>query len=246
MCTVTYIPNSNSGFCLTFNRDERSNRETVTPQYYSHADLQLLYPKDVQAGGTWIAVSENGKTACLLNGAFEKHERKSFYERSRGLVLLESFYYCSVQEFVYSVSLKNVEPFTLLLLDPQDKNDFLFFEFRWDGEEKYLKPISTEKPHIWSSSTLYNSSVRKKRNDIFLNWLKKHETFSDHEIMQFQTTRHGLSDSEDFIMQGQDDLKTLSIAQLIFDNSQLKFKYHDLLSEKSSQFNLRRKEVNHA
>lgn len=245
MCTVTYIPNSNSGFCLTFNRDERSSRETVVPQYYTHTDLQLIYPKDLQAGGTWIAVAENGKTACLLNGAFEKHERKSFYERSRGLILLESFYYCSVQEFVRSVSLTNIEPFTLLLIDPQDKNDFLFFEFRWDGEEKHLKPISTNQPHIWSSSTLYNSSTRKKRTDIFLKWLKKNETVSDHEILQFQTTRHGLSDSEDFIMQGQDDLKTLSIAQLISDNSQLKFKYLDLLSEKTSQFNLRRKELNH-
>ena len=245
MCTVSYIKH-NEGYTLTFNRDERSSRETNFPKFYSHNDLQVLYPKDVNAGGTWIASTSNGKAACLLNGAFEKHIRKSFYERSRGVVLLESFYYANIPEFVRNVNLLNVEPFTLLLLEPFSINEISFFEFRWDGEEKHLKPIDSEKPHIWSSATLYDSEIRERRKRIFLNWVNSQNSVTAQEVFQFQNKRHGLGNSEDFIMRGDGDLQTLSITQITSENSQLKFRYHDISSAKTVDFNLTEREVQNA
>jgi uncharacterized protein with NRDE domain len=75
MCTVTYIP-TKMGYYLTSNRDEHESRsQAVPPEIYTDAKISLLYPRDVDKKGTWIAVKNNGDLAVLLNGAFVKHER---------------------------------------------------------------------------------------------------------------------------------------------------------------------------
>ena len=140
MCTVTYIPTS-TGFYFTSSRDEKASRDTLNPALYVSDGIQLVYPKDALAGGTWIASSLDGKTACLLNGAFVNHAKKENYARSRGLILLESFKYSDANELYNTIDLENVEPFTLLLLDYTSGDLTAFDEFRWDGENKHLKKI---------------------------------------------------------------------------------------------------------
>ena len=75
MCTFTFYPKPNGkGFILTFNRDEMPARSTV--EIIQDTERGLIYPKDVLHGGTWLALSpQTGRFTCLLNGAFERHER---------------------------------------------------------------------------------------------------------------------------------------------------------------------------
>jgi hypothetical protein len=35
----------------------------------------MIYPKDARSGGSWIVACHDETVACLLNGAFEKHEK---------------------------------------------------------------------------------------------------------------------------------------------------------------------------
>ncbi|MFM8371345.1 MAG: NRDE family protein, partial [Bacteroidota bacterium] len=99
MCTVTYIPNR-SGFTLTHNRDEAPSRSSVSiSQNDEGPDGQIVYPRDSKAGGTWFAVSESGKTVCLLNGAFVRHHHNPPYKRSRGLMVLDFFNYDDPDRF---------------------------------------------------------------------------------------------------------------------------------------------------
>src|SRR4051812_22764348 len=73
MCTVTYLP-LKEGFIITSNRDERLVRKPAdAPQIISGLNTRILFPRDGEAGGTWIATSENNRTVCLLNGAFVPH-----------------------------------------------------------------------------------------------------------------------------------------------------------------------------
>src|SRR4051812_680580 len=89
MCTVTYIPVGEKRF-ITSNRDEKIFRKKASPpQPYLHGKISLIYPKDGEAGGSWIALNENGNVAVLLNGGFEKHTPEPSYKRSRGLVFLD-------------------------------------------------------------------------------------------------------------------------------------------------------------
>ena len=89
MCTITLInhTSNSSEFIITSNRDEATGRKTFLPDYETYADVQLFFPKDAEAGGSWIGVSELNRIACLMNGAEEAHQRKSSYRLSRGVVL---------------------------------------------------------------------------------------------------------------------------------------------------------------
>jgi hypothetical protein len=242
MCTVTYIPTS-TGFYFTSSRDEKASRDTLIPAEYESNGLKLVYPKDEKAGGTWIASSLEGKTACLLNGAFVNHERKDNYSKSRGLILLESFRYHNANEFSNEVELENVEPFTLLLLNINSEVLKSFSEFRWDGKKKFLKAIDITSPQIWSSATLYNSSVQQKRQELFKQWLYKHSDFEDAMIFDFHNRKHGLANSEDLIMKANDDLMTLSISQIHFNKGESVFKYLDIINNKFLNIKLKQKEA---
>ncbi len=56
MCTVTYLPSAN-GFYLTSNRDEKSTRPAaLPPAVYFLNGSKIIYPKDAQGCGTWIAL----------------------------------------------------------------------------------------------------------------------------------------------------------------------------------------------
>ena len=66
MCTVTYIPTGKGAF-LTSNRDERTDRAPAEPPITRYAPAPLTYPKDTQAGGTWIALKGRCDAAVLLH-----------------------------------------------------------------------------------------------------------------------------------------------------------------------------------
>ncbi len=180
MCTVTFIPQHDKCF-ITSNRDEKAwRKKALPPAAYHSDDVTLLYPKDADAGGTWIALNENGNTAVLLNGAFKKHTPAPPYERSRGLVLLDVIKNKKPVTTFQRLNFKQTEPFTLIFLT----GDALF-ECRWDGIKKYFKQLRNNQPYIWSSATLYDDDIMKKRETWFAKWLRKNSEFSAEEILQF-------------------------------------------------------------
>ncbi len=231
MCTVTYISKPN-GFCLTSSRDEKVFRPTIAPDYYNIDGDTLLYPKDLLAGGTWIAVSKKERLACLLNGAFKKHQKQETYSRSRGTVLLESFTYQNILSFIYKVNLVDVEPFTLLLIEHSNAVLTEFYELRWDGINKYLNKIDETISSIWSSSTLYSEEITTQREILFKQWLEKYKEFPDNNILNFHNQKHGLDNKDDLIMERDNGLKTLSISQIIVESGLITFNYHNLEERK--------------
>ncbi|PRD47805.1 NRDE family protein [Sphingobacterium haloxyli] len=231
MCTVTYIPTLD-GFYFTSSRDEKASRATIPPTQYQVDGIDLIYPKDEIAGGTWIAADYNGRTACLLNGAFHNHAKQKSYTRSRGLVLLESFKHKSIHEFSNVVYLNDVEPFTMISLIHLPGIRSEFTEFRWDGTSKHLRRLDICKSQIWSSATLYSSEIQLQRTAVFKEWIAKFKDVDGRNILAFHSRKHGLDTSHDIIMKGEDDLMTLSISQLHFKNGNLVFRYYDILNDK--------------
>ncbi len=89
MCTVTFVRTKDS-FFITSSRDVKvQRRQALPPKMYQREEAMLLYPKDADAGGTWIALLDNLNAAVLLNGAFENHQPQPPYKRSRGLILID-------------------------------------------------------------------------------------------------------------------------------------------------------------
>ena len=84
MCTVTYIPTKEHVY-LTSNRDEKNWRtDALAPEVYEFSSGKIIYPKDGDAGGTWIAAHENGNVVVFLNGGFVAHTPAPPYRKSRG------------------------------------------------------------------------------------------------------------------------------------------------------------------
>jgi hypothetical protein len=237
MCTVTYIPpSSRHGFILTSNRDEREIRATLAPAIYRYNNKILGYPKDESAGGSWIAVNENGRITCLLNGAYLAHKKQDFHTLSRGMVLLEFVSSdIPVKEFFQTKVLKNVEPFTIVIVDG-DGGSNNFYELVWDGITKYVSELDKDVPHIWSSVTLYNEEQRMLRKDWFNRFHSSYgNDMSPEKVLSFHTGIHTPDDSINVVMNRTGGMKTVSITQITSEKGKIIMHYSDLLNNSNHQ-----------
>jgi len=226
MCTVTFTPNSISNFILTSNRDEAPNRNTIPPRVYANGKIKLLYPKDEVAGGTWMGASDQKRLICLLNGGFEAHTRKDRYRMSRGVVVTQLLTEPDAVAIMHEIDLLDIEPFTVVMVDWSKSLEVL--EWVWDGEHKHFeeKPLA---PHIWSSSLLYSSEEKRKREEWFSNFLFDHMSPSEEELLTFHRSA-GDGNRETNLIMDRGFVKTKSISQFVKNDDDICFKYEDLQS----------------
>ena len=223
MCTVTYVPQK-EGFILTSNRDEIPER---SPSFISEDKAaNIIYPKEPTAGGTWIAYSEQTKRlVCLLNGAFERHERFPPYRRSRGLVVLDAVKSKDAKTFVDEYQWKGIEPFTMIIGELG-----VLYELRWDAKDVHFKALDTDETHIWSSSPLYPKSIREKRELWFEQWLAENKERTIENIADFHQNGGDGDPENDLIMSRYEGfLKTISITSVACNHSGVKMIYRDLV-----------------
>ena len=223
MCTVTFIAANNQCF-ITSNRDEKTLRKAgIPPQKYQINNIECLFPKDADAGGTWIAMNENGDMAVLLNGAFKKHISELSYKKSRGLVFTEIISSAEPLRYFKEIDLALIEPFTIIIFSEDQLS-----ESRWDGIHKFSQFLETKHSYIWSSVTLYEKDVIKKRERWFLNWLSSHPNPTQKEILDFHRFG-GEGDAEnDFCMERKNDFRTVSITSMERSIQSGKMGYCDL------------------
>ena len=211
MCTVTFVPLGDKNFVLTSNRDVSWKRAPASPpQIHTEHGVDLLYPRDEEAGGTWIGSSYDSRLLCLLNGGFENHERKLPYRKSRGLIVTELLAAKDLSSALESIDLKDIEPFTLVIVDWKD--ELTLGEFVWDGSQKHRKRLS-KAAHIWSSSTLFDPEMRDTRKHWFEDW-KRQGDFSPLSILDFHKTA-GQGDDDVGVILNRKHVGTVSITQFI-------------------------------
>ena len=148
MCTVTYIPTTINSFILTSSRDVPFVRKrALCPKKYLDDGVEITYPKDGQAGGTWIGYSSKKRLICLLNGGFENHylttspDKK--YKKSRGIIVLDLLKQTTINSALSKIDLAQIEPFTLVIVDWN--NNLQLMEFIWDGKKKHLNKLPQKK-----------------------------------------------------------------------------------------------------
>ena len=234
MCVLTYIPTDNQGFILTNNRDEATVRpKAIPPRKYMFEGKRVFFPKDAQAGGTWIATSDD-YTVCLLNGSLEKHTPTPPYRQSRGQVILDFFKFDTVDNFIENTSFEGIENFTLIII--YTKNNLQICEFRWDGKQLSHQSKDPNQAHIWSSSTLYSPQIRSQRVDWFADFLKQNPNFTKEQIVDFHL-HGGTGDTHnDMRINRNGELVTQCIFQVVRQNQFLSFSFHDLLSEQELRY----------
>ncbi|TVZ56785.1 transport and Golgi organization protein 2 [Lutibacter sp. Hel_I_33_5] len=228
MCTLTYIPLGNNDFILTSNRDETPLRKTFPPKTYEENGVKLIYPKDELAGGTWIGLSDKKRLVCLLNGGFEKHQRKPFYKMSRGLIVKQLLTAKNGVDFINDFNFSDIEPFTLILIDWNTTLET--YELVWDGTQKYFKKLKQE-PSIWSSSTLYTDEMKGLRKDWFADWLVKDKEFNQEKTLDFHQNED-LGHKEVSLKMKRSFVETVSVTSIKKSNNTVAITYLDLLEDK--------------
>ncbi len=228
MCTITLVPHPDSmnGFILTSNRDEAISRKTLPPQKEIYKTTCLYYPKDEEAGGTWLGVSEHLRCVCLMNGAEQPHVRKPEYRKSRGLVVKDFLSEKRLNKVMQDYELEGIEPFTMVIVDWS--NGLVFREFLWDGKERRITTLPL-KEHIWSSSPLYSEEMKARRRKWFKN-LKESKGFSSSSLLEFHHNA-GEGNKEYDLVIDRGFLKTQSISQVVNSANAIKFSYENLKSK---------------
>ncbi len=157
-------------------------RSTIPPQKYSENGVELIYPKDTLARGTWIGISEKQRLVCLLNRGFQNHQRNSYYRMSRGIVVKNILSVEDAVAYIEDFYFTDIEPFTLVLVDWSLGRKA--YELVWDGTQKHFQELNQE-PRIWSSSTLHTEEMKSDRKEWFWEWLQAQDGFHQNEILAF-------------------------------------------------------------
>lgn len=225
MCTLTFFPLAaeDTSFVFTSSRDESIYRPTLAPRHYVEDEVDLYYPKDKIAGGTWVGLSSQQRLVCLMNGGFEAHQRKSSYKMSRGVVVKEALKCEDIQAFFEAFDLENVEPFTLICIEYKEK--LQIWRWIWDGVKKHLFAEEIN-PQIWSAAMTYNPQQRKEREQYWEEFLEKNQNIAENEIWAFHHQKKG-----DLIID-RGELKTTSVTQAVIKKQEQTLQFEELSTKK--------------
>lgn len=225
MCTVSFIPVKDKIF-ITSNRDEKSWRKPAqAPKQYALQNGAMIFPKDGDAGGSWISLCENGNAGVLLNGAFTTHERQSHYIKSRGLVFLEIMDNRRPLHYFVKTVFAGIEPFTMIIWQENS-----LYECRLDAtEKKHVRNLPAYRPYIWSSTTLYDEDVRKRREQWFAKWLNNHPVPTQEDILNFHLFAGDGDAANDLFMNRDGKVFTVSITSVLLAPNGSHMHYTDLL-----------------
>lgn len=208
MCTVTFIPTAETCY-VTSNRDESPGRQASgLTSFHSQEWNAIHYPIDEVSGGSWIALADKGRAVCLLNGAFEPFVPDPPYRLSRGQVVLSAAAAENADQFFAEYNLEGIAPFTLLLYEAHSLTQWV-----WDGENRHILSLPIDQPQIWSSVTLYPQHVREWRRSLFEKWIREQDIYDREAIISFHLMANGDPDN-DFVMNRQDLVKTLSVTSI--------------------------------
>jgi hypothetical protein len=216
MCTVSVIPllttdGSTSGYRVVCNRDESHARPPASkPRWRSidGSDARALWPMDMEAGGTWIGVSESGLALSILNLNLEPSPDHSGTPdlRSRGLIIPELLRSCDAEHAVRSLAAMDLErfaPFRLLAVSGREPRSA---ELRWDRTE--LTVSWQEGPLCLASSGLGDSRVLK-RLDLFEDLVVRPGVSAER---QDEYHRHSWAERPEIsVLMCRDEARTVSI-----------------------------------
>lgn len=235
MCTVSFLPLENNNFILTSNRDETPFRKTFPPKIYQENEVDLMYPKDEFAGGTWIGASAIKRVVCLLNGAFIKHQRKDEYSMSRGMIVKKLLTVKDAITEIQKFNFIDIEPFTLILIE--FKKALCIYELVWDGTNIFFKKLENQ-PKIWSSSTLYTDEMKRERQEWFADWLQENTFFTQESILKFhQDSTKG--NKETAVKMKRTFVETVSITSIQKKNEMLVMTYLDFFDDAVRQVQMK-------
>jgi Transport and Golgi organisation 2 len=233
MCVLTYIPLGDSGFVVTSNRDENEKRKrAIHPKKIKFGKKEIICPIDPASNGTWIGTSKL-YTMVLLNGAYKNHKSTPPYRQSRGRVIPDFLKIESPKSFFEIFEFQNMEPFTLVLFENQNRNKIT--EIRWDSIQKSIQEFDGTNPKIWSSATLYNEKAIKKRSNWFFTHLLNNE-LSANSVLKFHHEGGSFDKYDSIKLKRENGIQTQCITQIEIQTTEKTMFFEEIDSKNKSRY----------
>jgi len=217
MCILSIVK-TEEGIAVTSNRDEqRSRKHSQTPEIIDFKSRQTILARDTQALGTWLLTDNSGRTAILLNGAFEFHSPSPPYRESRGIILLNLFQEENFKSAFLFYNLENIEPFQVIYLDTDQA-----FQCVWDGNQKHLFAIDLSTPQVFFSPTLYTKEQQEEKRNHFFKTLAEIDSIDSAQLLEIHSNQNISSLDLNFFM-SREHQTTKSISQVELNSTQTKY-----------------------
>lgn len=217
MCTLTVIREDHR-LLVTMNRDDLASRPEAAPLIWPGSDPAFVAPRDLQAGGTWIAVNAVGVIACLLN----RYDAAPVGRTSRGGIVLEAMRYESVH--AASSALKALDitayaPFTCLLLG-------LYHATRldWTGSQLLENTFSAADDIVMATSSSWRFDEVKAQREALWRQVWRDGGAAEHRVATFHSRRENVHDAWAPMMQRpQSHTKSVTQIELTRDGAEMRY-----------------------
>jgi hypothetical protein len=217
MCILSIVK-SEQGIVITSNRDEqRSRKNSLAPEIIDLGKRKAIIARDAHALGTWMLTDNLGRTAILLNGAFENHITSPPYRESRGIILMNLFQEENFKSAFLFYNLENIEPFQVIYLDTE-----LAFQCVWDGNQKHLFEIDLSIPQVFFSPTLYTKEQQAEKRNHFFKTLAEIGSINAAQLIEIHSNQKTESLDLNFFM-SREHQTTKSISQVELNSTQSKY-----------------------
>jgi uncharacterized protein with NRDE domain len=168
------------------NRDEFFARPTAAAAFWPDAS-QVLAGRDLEAGGTWLGVSQQRRFAALTN--YREGGRQRVDARSRG-ALVADFLTSRASPVAYLNQLETAaEEYNGFNLLVGNGESLAYYSNRGDGQPRWLKPgiyglsnhlLDTPWPKLASAKAAFAAALLAlPANDLFLDLLADQEIVPD-------------------------------------------------------------------
>jgi hypothetical protein len=217
MCILSIVK-SQQGIVITSNRDEqRSRKNSLAPEFLDLGKCKAIIARDAQAQGTWMLTDNLGRTAILLNGAFETHIPSPPYRESRGIILMNLFQEDNFKSAFLFFNLEKIEPFQVIYLDRNQA-----FQCVWDGNQKHLFELDLSTPQGFFSPTLYSKEQQDEKRNHFFKTLGEIDSIDSAQLLEFHSNQNINSSDLNFFM-SREHQTTKSISQVELNSTKTKY-----------------------
>lgn len=227
MCTLSWCRDV-EGWQVFFNRDEnRTRRPGEPPRLDVVEGVQILAPRDGDAGGAWIGANEYGLGLALLNRYEDRHpdgDEGAF--RSRGRVVLELLDSRSGDEVrgrLEGGDLTDVQPFTLVAFDSNPEP----LAAEWTGRTLRFERMDDDAQPL-SSSGYDDARAKTERRMSFTGRVAQGHGLGRDAATHLEFHRsHEPEQGPYSVCMHREEASTVSFSRLVLERTRVRVQYQE-------------------